>query len=449
MGINVIQLAPFYSNRLRRSYTNLARINFTAGRVRDFRCPPDAKQIFMWDSGAPGLGLRATAGSVSYVFQGRIAGNTVRTTIGDARTWDIDGARQKARELQKLIDEGKDPRVEKAAAIAVTQARRVESRRRQATLDAAWKSYIDVNRSRWSDHHVADHEKVSHRGGEMRKRGRKQPRVRGALSSLLDVPLPDLTADVIAEWLKREAESRPTQASLAFRLLRACLNWCAEQHEWSGLVPEHVCRTRKVRQNVPKVRAKSDCLQREQLAPWFDGVRQIANPVVSAFLQALLLTGARREEMSELKWADLDFRWNTMMLRDKVEGDRTIPLTPYVGLLLGALPRRNEWVFSSVKSGSGRLQAPDDRHRIVLRAAHLEGLTLHGLRRSFSTLTEWIECPAGVVAQIMGHKPSATAEKHYKQRPIDLLRMWHTKIEAWILNEAGITLPATQQMANV
>ncbi|MDN7674214.1 hypothetical protein QZM22_17215 [Burkholderia oklahomensis] len=43
---------------------------------------------------------------MSYVFQGRIAGNTVRTTIGDARTWDIDGARQKARELQKLIGEG-------------------------------------------------------------------------------------------------------------------------------------------------------------------------------------------------------------------------------------------------------------------------------------------------------------------------------------------------------
>ncbi|MEY8174699.1 hypothetical protein AB9D46_27685, partial [Burkholderia multivorans] len=31
-----------------------------------------------------------------------------------------------------------------------------------------------------------------------------------------------------------------------------------------------------------------------------------------------------------------------------------------------------------------------------------------------------------------------TAEKHYKQRPIDLLRMWHTKIETWMLNEAGI-----------
>ena len=38
----------------------------------------------------------------------------------------------------------------------------------------------------------------------------------------------------------------------------------------------------------------------------------------------------------------------------------------------------------------------------------------------------------------MGHKPSALAEKHYRRRPLDLLRMWHAKIEAWILEQAGI-----------
>lgn len=42
------------------------------------------------------------------------------------------------------------------------------------------------------------------------------------------------------------------------------------------------------------------------------------------------------------------------------------------------------------------------------------------------------------MAQIQGHKPSAIAEKHYRRRPIDLLRMWHDKIEAWMLAQAGI-----------
>jgi integrase len=124
-----------------------------------------------------------------------------------------------------------------------------------------------------------------------------------------------------------------------------------------------------------------------------------------------------------------------------VEGERTIPLTPYIASLLACLPRRNEWVFSSLAAASGRLQEPRIMHNKALTAAGLPALSIHGLRRSFGTLAEWVECPAGVSAQIMGHKPSATAEKHYRVRPLDLLRMWHSKIEAWILNEAGIEQP--------
>lgn len=75
---------------------------------------------------------------------------------------------------------------------------------------------------------------------------------------------------------------------------------------------------------------------------------------------------------------------------------------------------------------------------LALAAAALPALSLHGLRRSFGTLSEWVEVPAGIVVQIMGHKPSAIAEKHYIQRELDLLHLWHVKIEAWILGQAGI-----------
>jgi hypothetical protein len=76
-----------------------------------------------------------------------------------------------------------------------------------------------------------------------------------------------------------------------------------------------------------------------------------------------------------------------------------------------------------------------------LASAGIEGLTLHGLRRSFGTLSEWVEVPAGIVAQIQGHKPSATIERHYRHRPLDLLRKWHNKVEAWILSEGGVGQP--------
>ena len=70
------------------------------------------------------------------------------------------------------------------------------------------------------------------------------------------------------------------------------------------------------------------------------------------------------------------------------------------------------------------------------------GLTFHGLRRSLSSLMEWLEVPAGAVAQIQGVKPSATAERHYTVRRLELLEMHHKRIEAWILEHAGIVFDA-------
>ena len=170
----------------------------------------------------------------------------------------------------------------------------------------------------------------------------------------------------------------------------------------------------------------------------FRAVQELGNPIIAAYLQCLLLTGARREEMATLKWENVDFRWGRLTIRDKVEGRRTIPLTPYAAHLLSSLPRKGAWVFSSPAAKSGRLADPRFAHDRALLSAEIDGMTLHGLRRSFGTLSEWVECPAGVAAQIMGHKPSATAEKHYRVRPIDLLRIWHEKIEAWVLTEAGV-----------
>src|SRR5690606_29866220 len=155
---------------------------------------------------------------------------------------------------------------------------------------------------------------------------------------------------------------------------------------------------------------------------------------------------------------DVDFRWDSITICDKVEGERTIGLTPYVKTLLLDLRKRSQapgvrylkalegqgkiwkpspWVFASATAASGRIQEPRIAHNKAIAEAGLPHLTIHGLRGSFGTLAEWVECPAGIVAQIMGHKPSATAEKHYRRRPLDLLRMWHSRIEEWILEQAG------------
>lgn len=454
----------------------MARVNLTAGRIRDFAA--DKGQAFLWDSDTPGLAVRATApgvrnpeGSKAFIFQGKQAsGQSVRITIGDVRSWAIDKAREEARTLQKLIDKGIDPRQEKAERIAETEAKRRTTILNEAPALEAWKAYLEARTPKWSDRSLLDHQRLSTEGGKTKTRGRKKGEgdktLPGLLLPLLQLPLAEIDAPRVRDWLKEEAARRPTQANNAFVRLRAFLNWCHEQDGYREQVHTDACPNRMARDELPKKKAKDDCLQREQLKIWFEKIRAIQNPTIAAYLQVTLLTGARREEVAGIQWADVDFQWKTIRIADKVEGERSIPMTPYVESLLLDLKRRNEtpppkhrilngkkiendierwkpseWAFQSRRAKNGRLQDPSIQHRAACAAAGVDGLTIHGLRRSFGTLAEWVECPAGVVAQIMGHKPSATAEKHYRRRPIDLLRMWHTKIEGWILGEADIEQP--------
>ena len=132
-----------------------------------------------------------------------------------------------------------------------------------------------------------------------------------------------------------------------------------------------------------KSKPKNDVLQREQLPAWFAAVKQIANPVISAHLQTLLLIGSRHcEEAAAIRWEDMEFQWNSLTIHDKVEGQRIIPLTPYVAHMLSALPRRSKWVFSSPTAASGRLTEPRIAHGKACAIAGSD-MTLHGLRRSF------------------------------------------------------------------
>lgn len=427
----------------------MAKINLTPNRIASFSC--ESGQAFLWDSTVPGLGVRATPGGKrAYVIQSRVAGKAIRLTIGDIGVIPLSDARNEARSLLLEIEKGKDPRKEKLKALAEQEEARAARGRKDSeeTVKAmivaeVWGEYLTERQPRWSKRHYQDHLNLAQAGGIPAKRGHGVSRP-GPLAPLMHLTISELTTERIESWLSQEAPARMTQARLALRLLKAFLNWCSV-HEAYKLVASADIITRRTTAVFPKKQAKADCLQREQLAGWFDAVRQVQNPVIAGYLQALLLTGARREELAGLRWEDVDFRWKSITIRDKVEGLRVIPLPPFVEQILQWLPRRNEWVFSSPAAVSGRIQEPRIAHKKALMVAGIEGLSLHGLRRSFGSLAEWCEVPVGIVAQIMGHKPSATAEKHYRVRPLDLLRKWHTTLEAWILEQAGIDAPVRQE----
>ncbi len=429
--------------------------DFTAGLIERLTCPPDKQQAFLRDSGANGLRVRVTvAGAKSYVFEKKLNRQTIRRTIGDVDDWTIDAARVEARRLAVMLDTGTDPReVErqlqeaKAAAVAAVAAEAEADKVAAVTVGEAWAVYVEERKPHWGETHYLDHYRKAAPGGIPSKRGTRGKGVTspGPLFPLMALPLRDLTAPVIETWAATEAKTRPTTARLAWRMLKVFLGWCNEQSAYAGLLTGNPAKTKKSREALGKAAVKSDVLQRGQLSAWFTAVQKLPSPVCSAYLQILLLTGARPGEVLSLRWDDVNTQWKGIQIKDKVEGTREIPLTPFVAHLLATLPRRNAWIFASATSKSGYMTEPNHANTRASKTAGINGLTLHGLRRSFKSLTEWLEIPAGVVAQLMGHKPSATAEKHYTVRPLDLLRVHHEKIEAWILEQAGVTFDAAAE----
>lgn len=303
-----------------------------------------------------------------------------------------------------------------------------------------------ARRHKWGERHYLEHATMMHPGGERKKRG-KGVTVAGPLTGFASMRLVELTPEAVQDWISREAEQRPTRARLALSLLHAFLRWCKDERAFESLVStDNPAGTRKAREALPKAKARSDVLEKQQLPAWFAAVCAMTNTTHAAYLQGLLLTGARAGELRGLRWDEIDWRWRSLTVRDKDEskggadGSRTIPLSPYVAHLLASLPRRSPFVFAGATGEP--LSRPNLAHAKACAVAGIEHLTLHGLRRSYATLSEWLEIPAGVTAQIQGHKASAVQERHYKKRPLDLLRVHHEKLEAWILEQAGVHFDA-------
>ena len=419
----------------------MAKIAFTAGRVSGFKCPPDKKQAFLWDVTAPGLGLRATpAGKPAYVFQGVYQGKDVRLTIGSPTAWSIPDAQTKARELQRLIDEGRDPRDLKRDALAAQTAKTAAAAAHALTVGEVWPLYLETGRPKrrdaWKPRYRADLEAMAAPGGEPKKRGQGLTRP-GPLSPLLALPLTAINEDSLKSWFDREAVAGAHQAARALMMFRGFLRWCAARAEYRKLIDRDAGKAAAIVESLPSNTRRTDALESAQVPGWWQGVEQLSNRTASAYLRGLLLTGARREELAALTWENVDFQWRKLTIADKVEATRTIPLTPYLAQLLATLPRINEFVFASAGK-AGRIADTRASHSRALQSAGIEGLTIHGLRRSFSLLGEAAGAPAGAIAQVMGHKPSATAEG-YRPRSVDALRPYLAQIEAYILEQAGVS----------
>ena len=418
----------------------------TAGLIERLTCPAGKLQTFMRDTKAPGLRVRVTPASArnsegikAFVFEAKLNRQTIRRTIGNVRSWSIDAARVEANRLRVTLDGGTDPREVERDRLATKAAAKAAATAQAVTVGDVWPRYLIEGKPKRKDafkpRYRADLESMATPGGKKKKRGEGDTRP-GPLFPLLALPLSQVNEDTLKSWFDREALTGKHQAARALMMFRGFLRWCSAKPEYRAMIDQDAGKAAAIVEALPSNTRRTDALEAAQVSGWWSGVEQLSNRTASVYLRSLLLTGARREELAGLTWANVDFQWRKLTIADKVDATRTIPLSPYLAQLLATLPRVNQFVFASL-SKAGRISDTRKAHGSALKNASIEGLTIHGLRRSFSLLGEAAGAPAGAIAQVMGHKPSATAEG-YRPRSVDALRPYLEKIETHILEQAQV-----------
>jgi integrase len=176
--------------------------------------------------------------------------------------------------------------------------------------------------------------------------------------------------------------------------------------------------------------------------------------VSGGFLKALILTGQRRDEVSSMRWADLDLTarvWTSP--RQATKGDRSheVPLSPLAIQVLTALPRTGTYVFSSTRgerpiSGYSKIKARADQF------AGIDGWRIHDLRRTAGTGMARAGIAVSTISRVLNHREGGVTRIYNRYSYLDekrhALETWARKVESLIKPGSGNVVDLKRAVAS-
>jgi integrase len=150
-------------------------------------------------------------------------------------------------------------------------------------------------------------------------------------------------------------------------------------------------------------------------------IEQDENQIAAKAILLLLLTGARRNEITHAKWEHFELESRTLLVPKAKSGKpRRIALNSSAISLLTSLTRQNEYIFPSPLTGrpSPSLWFPWDRIR---KRANLQDVRLHDLRHSFASFLVNRGLSLYIVQRLLGHTHARTTERYAHLAPQTLM----------------------------
>lgn len=155
-------------------------------------------------------------------------------------------------------------------------------------------------------------------------------------------------------------------------------------------------------------------LTQEETQRLFEAVQKSSNPMLQYIIPMLILTGARKREVLDCRWEDLDLaRRQWRISTTKAGRPRYVPLSNGVLTLLANVPHDElcPWVFANPKT-----KKPYDSifnsWNTARRNASLSEVRIHDLRHSFASFLVNAGRSLYEVQRILGHTQIKTTQRY-------------------------------------
>ena len=246
--------------------------------------------------------------------------------------------------------------------------------------------------------------------GRMSKRTEQDYRKQATLTILPGLGKRKI-ADVTRADIERAVAPRaPVQRNRTLALISRLFN-LFEDWEWRAQNTNPARRIEKAREEPrDRVLAPSELAA---LAAAMNGLEDIYPSPVAA-IRVAALTGLRIGEVRTIRWEDVTFETGRLTMPKTKTGRRTHDLPTAALEILAALPRINDWCFTI-----GRDAPITYRYVYVVfaeaaRAAGLDDVRLHDLRRTLMTNAAMAGVGTHVLRDMLGHKTAAMADRYVR-----------------------------------
>jgi integrase len=356
-------------------------MKLTTQSIAKLAVPPGKSEAIFFDDELPGFGIRVRAGgSRTWIVQYQIGRQQRRASLGKVAGFAPDKARSAAGTLLAKVRLGQDPQAEKfkaRAEAALTLGVVIERFLKRQAERLKPRTLLEVER------HLNVYWRPLHR---------------------VQIGAIDRRA-VAAHLMKLVDENGPTVADHARTSLSTLFTWAMKE----GLVEANpVAATNRPQEPVARDRVLSDSELREI---W----NACRDDDYGRIVKLLLLTGQRREEISALRWSEVDLDKALVTLPKERTKNKRAHEVPLSDPALAALPsprHGRDLVFgegmgpftgfsAAKRKLDGRIHAARLKHDA--KAKPMAEWRLHDLRRTAATRLADLGVQPHVVEAVLNH----------------------------------------------